>query len=193
MKQTKIRNIFKVIWVFFFLTAFSSMQAAASDETAVSPGFFPAFIRMICVLCIVVGIIILLSYVFRKFNFQGHFMLNAKKYMEVADTLYLGQKKSVTLLKVGKEFFLLGVSNNGINFLSKIEPDPECSAFSDQDKKKGKFSAVLDEKCRSQSALSFADNNCFNFENVQNFIRNTFSHFLHRSSDLGKAIKRGTE
>jgi flagellar biosynthetic protein FliO len=80
---------------------------------------------MFSVLAVVVAIILAGFYLLKKINFPNSILLNSKKNIKTIETQYLGQKNSVTLLKVGSEFLLISVSPTGINFLSRVDIQEE--------------------------------------------------------------------
>jgi flagellar biosynthetic protein FliO len=193
MKQLKFNILLKMILSSLIFSTVFTVQAFAVVENPVSSGLFPAFIRMLSVLCLVVGAIILLAYVFKKLNFQGKFLLNTKKCMEVAETIYLGQKKSVTLLKVGKEFFLLGVSNNGINFLSKIDPHPELDDIPGSGDKSDDFHQLLEKKCAAGTDPAVSGRSRLKPVIAGNSMADACSNLFSLPVFLGKTIKRRSE
>ena len=101
---------------------------------------WPAFLNMIFVLTIVVACILLLSWLMKKFvGRAGSF--GGAGFMKVISTLPLGDRRLLTVVKVGGRYFLMGISPNSINNLAElteeevgqIETDvekPENSSFS---------------------------------------------------------------
>jgi len=119
MKNKKITYILILLTIMPF-TAF------ASDETS-TPDLFFMTVKMFSVLAVVIGIILFCLNLLKKYMPQGNMLFSEKKCMKIVETLYLGPKKSVVLLKVASEYVLLGVSANEINYLKDVE-------FSDLDK-----------------------------------------------------------
>jgi len=91
-----------------------------------SPGFFSTLARILLALTLIVGLIILtvwgVKFAWEK---QGWGNLNeAGKPMKVLTSTYLGPRKTIHLIEVGKRLLVVGVGKDEINRLDVIT-DPE--------------------------------------------------------------------
>ncbi|MCP4716320.1 MAG: hypothetical protein GY868_14470, partial [Deltaproteobacteria bacterium] len=68
--------------------------ACAADQTA-APEFMSLIVRMVSVLLLLLGLMLLALYGFKKFDLQRRNFLGMNKYMHIVDRLYLGPKKSL--------------------------------------------------------------------------------------------------
>ena len=109
--------------VFFGYNMMCRYAFAAEEITA--PDFSSMLIRMFSVLAFILGIMLVALYFIKKMGFKSGVLPGTQKCMEIIDRLYLGPKKSIALLKVGKEFVLIGLSSNQITFLSKVDISKE--------------------------------------------------------------------
>jgi flagellar biosynthetic protein FliO len=83
---------------------------------------WPAFLNMIFVLAIVVGCIILLGWIMKKITGRaGGF--GGSGFMSVISTLPLGDRRVLTVVKVGSRYFLMGISPGSINNLAELSEE----------------------------------------------------------------------
>lgn len=94
---------------------------ALAADNASSPDIASAFIRMVSVLAIIIGFILILTYIMRKINLPRKIIMGDSKCLEIVETLYLGPKKSIAVIKAGKEFVLISLTPTHVNFLTKID------------------------------------------------------------------------
>jgi flagellar protein FliO/FliZ len=85
-----------------------------------SPDFFAAAIKMIVVLGILVGVLILSLYAVRKLSGRRDAQARGQLIRVVATT-YVGVKKCVSLVEVPGAVLILGITNDRINLLHKVE------------------------------------------------------------------------
>lgn len=107
-------------------------QNVFAAEKAPDPDFSTMLIRMFSVLAIILALVLLVFFFLKKINFPNKSFLSTKRRMETIETLYLGPKRSVALLRVGGDFVLVGVSPTQINFLSKINLSMDDSGKSNE-------------------------------------------------------------
>lgn len=134
MKQYTFSGLTVLLQVIMLANAFASEQAPAPEL------LWPA-VRMFAVLAILLGVIFMAAYIFKRMNFQYNGLLGSPKNMKLLETLYLGPKKSIALLRVGQETFMLGIAANQISLLSKI--DGPLAWEKGQGQKEGDFSQIL--------------------------------------------------
>ncbi len=102
---------------------FATQECFAADGPAAGVDLFSASIKMISMLALVVGIMLAITYLLKKVNIFGKSIIRSQKSLEVIETLYLGPKKNLALVRVGSECILVGITPNNISFLKDVEND----------------------------------------------------------------------
>ena len=111
----------KLLSILFFSGTIMMYGNALAAENVQPPDFVSAVIRMVSVLAIVLGILFVLVYVLKKINFPRKTGAGDTRCLEIVETLYLGPKKSISLIKAGSEFLVIGFMQNQMTFLSKTQ------------------------------------------------------------------------
>jgi flagellar protein FliO/FliZ len=83
---------------------------------------WPAFLNMIFVLALVVIGIILLAWLFRKFM-GSRLALGNPSFMRLINSIPLGDRRFISILKVGEKYYLLGISNSDIRNLAELDKE----------------------------------------------------------------------
>jgi len=86
-----------------------------------APDFFAAGVKIYGMLFVILALFFLLFYLAKNYFFQGPGMLSKNRLIDVITTNSLGAKKSISLVEVGGEILVLGVSNTHISMLTRIE------------------------------------------------------------------------
>lgn len=68
-------------------------------------------------------IVILLAYFVSKFIASKSMNLHTGKSMKIIDVMNLGNNNKITIVKILDNIYILGVNNNGIDILDKIEDE----------------------------------------------------------------------
>jgi len=104
----------------------ASFPAAAQSAAAPSqaPGLGEAFLKIGSALLIVLALIFVISFVVKKYMGTMENALGTKKQLKVLSNHFIGVKKNVTIIEVGGEILVLGVSNSNVNLLAHYS-DPE--------------------------------------------------------------------
>ncbi|UCD11194.1 MAG: flagellar biosynthetic protein FliO [Nitrospinaceae bacterium] len=84
----------------------------------------PSSLKMLSMLALVLGLMFILFYGFKKFVLKGTPFGRYDRWMRVLGTSFLGPKKSIALVEVAGEVLVLGMANDNISLLSRID-DPE--------------------------------------------------------------------
>ncbi len=83
-------------------------------------------------LCLILGVIFVAYWLLRRFGPRGIAIGRNSENPRLVGRLMLGQKQHVDLVRVHKRTFLLGVTEQQINLLTEIKPQPgQC--FDDED------------------------------------------------------------
>lgn len=107
---------------------------------------FSASIKMICALSFILAGILLTLYLLKKFFPGMNKIFGKDKLIKVIASDYLGIKKSIVLVDVAGEVLVVGVSNNNISLLSKIDNKDVLARFNKDEKEKKTFSRSLSKE-----------------------------------------------
>ena len=119
------------------VTSFCAVESSPFVASADEPTFFMAGARVLWGLLIVVAVMLVLyALVKKKLNFFPGNAENAV--IQIVETKHLTPKKALHLLCIRDEEFLIGVSENSINFLTKV-----------QNQEKNNFDQLLEESIHS--------------------------------------------
>ncbi len=99
----------------------SAAQQAAAPQT---PGLGEAFLKIGSALMVVLALIFLASFAARKYLGTMEGALGSKKSFKVLGSHFIGVKKNVTIVEMGGEILVLGVTNASVNLLARYD-DPE--------------------------------------------------------------------
>jgi flagellar biosynthetic protein FliO len=88
-----------------------------------APGMPETAGKMFSSLALVLGVMFLVFYLFKKFVLKNGLMGGNTQTIKVLGTGVLGPRKSVSLVEVAGEILVLGISNDNISLLSKIEDE----------------------------------------------------------------------
>jgi len=84
----------------------------------------------------VVALIVLAAFAFKKFYKKGSFPSligrNKHKVINVIESHFIGPKKTISLVKVANQYFLVGVTGESINGIGKVENSSELQRHLDQ-------------------------------------------------------------
>lgn len=85
------------------------------------PDLLGATLKTFTMLCLVLGLLILTLYLIKRF-FYLRSSLNDEKLIRVIASSHLAPKVRIALVEVMGKKLVVGVSQDGIRFLTKIEP-----------------------------------------------------------------------
>ncbi len=85
------------------------------------PDLFSTTVRMIVSLIIVLSVILIIYYIVKRFLLKGNGMIGGNRLIKVISTNFIGHKKAITLVEVADEVLVLGISNNNISMLTRLE------------------------------------------------------------------------
>lgn len=128
----------------------SQIDDQVTRNAALSNGIQTDYIvQVLLSLMVVVGVIVLLSYLVRKLNLQSRAGTGAVRVLSVVP---IGAKDKLLLVEVGDEQLLLGSSPGSVTKLHKLETPVEMSANSTAGADEGSFLSVLSSVRRGQQA-----------------------------------------
>lgn len=109
-----------IITVFCSMILFLTPCAAATGTSGDAPSFTLALFKMIFALSLVLGLIFLALHVAKRFK-----VLQEKTYggdlIKVLSIKGLAPRKYISVVEIGEEIVVLGMSENSINVLTKID------------------------------------------------------------------------
>ncbi|NIQ00942.1 MAG: flagellar biosynthetic protein FliO [Nitrospinaceae bacterium] len=94
------------------------------DEESQNPSLVSSSMKMIYTLTLVLGIMFLLFYLFKKFVLKNSVFGGEGKPIKVLSTGFLAPKKSIALVEVAGEVLVLGIANDHISLLANVN-DPD--------------------------------------------------------------------
>ncbi len=125
--------------------------------TAPDPGsMIMPFIKLIGALLLVVAGIYGFIYLLKRMM-GGKFSGNRKdNFIEVLETSYIAQKKSISLVRFADRAVLVGVGDAGINVLAELNPDETAKILANQSLEKpvAGFKGVLHDARKSLTSLN---------------------------------------
>ncbi len=89
------------------------------------PNLFQSGIRMMTALIVVIGIMLLVAYGARRFLARKGTLPGKEAMIRILATRYLGSKNSLSVVDVDGERFVIGLSPQGISFLTALSNLPE--------------------------------------------------------------------
>ena len=129
-------------------------------------------IKMITSLSIVLTLILVVAYFAKKFMVSQNGLLSKGKMVKVLGSSYIGGKKNITMVEVGNEILLLGISPNNISMLTRLEKtDVESRNPGKRAGRENLFSQELGRYYWRSKNKSKADNVDHITENIKRKIR----------------------
>ena len=128
----------------------SRIDEPTTRNAALSGGIQTDYIvQVLLSLIVVVGVIVLLSYLVKKLNLQSRAGAGAVRVLSVVP---IGAKDKLLLVEVGDEQLLLGSSPGSVTKLHKLEAPIEMDAKATTSPEQGSFLSVLSSVRRGQQA-----------------------------------------
>lgn len=81
------------------------------------------FLYMFFVLGLLLGLMYLLLFLMKKYLYSFNSKVNKKIKMEVLNTQAILPKKFVSVVKINDKIYLLGISENSVNLIDKLDED----------------------------------------------------------------------
>lgn len=140
-----------------------ALKSEQNNETEEKPiglpdagSMFMPLVKLIGVLLLVVAGIYGFIYMLRRMM-GGKFSSNKKdNLIEVLETSYIAQKKSIALVRFTDRAVLVGVGESGINVLAELDPDDTAKIMASQTVKKPVtgFKGMLADARKSLTSLN---------------------------------------
>jgi flagellar protein FliO/FliZ len=95
--------------------------AYAADGANEGVGFLSSLAQMVAALAVVIGLILILSWLGGRWLNAGGGPAAGSRYIRVVEARYLAPKKSLFLVEVAGEYLLLASSGEQLNFVKQID------------------------------------------------------------------------
>jgi flagellar biosynthetic protein FliO len=95
-------------------------QSVALPETE-DHGLVAGGLKATGALLLILALILTLAFLFRRYMPNQFGVVGKKRLIQVVETVSLGEKRNLTLVKVGPEHLLLGSTPNSISVLEKVQ------------------------------------------------------------------------
>ena len=84
------------------------------------PDLISTALKMLTALAVILGVLLIMFHVFRRV-FRSRLGNPAEKQIRVLENSYIGVKKNISLVQVPGAVLVLGITNDNIRLLTKIE------------------------------------------------------------------------
>lgn len=133
----------KGVVTLLLLTVPSFAIAESSSNSDFS--FISSFLQMIAALSIVVGLILLTKHFSTKFLSGSSSPLTAK-HIRIIETRFIGPKKSLILVEVGGQYFLLASADNNLTLVKQIDMIEEIDVIEESVSFKSEIMGLFSRK-----------------------------------------------
>jgi flagellar protein FliO/FliZ len=155
-------------------TIIQKVGAGASEklQNLKNSDILASSIKMITSLSIVLTLVFVIAYFAKKFMVSQNGFLSKGRMVKVLGSSYIGGKKNITMVEVGNEILLLGISQNNISMLTRLEKtDIESPNPGKRGGRENLFSQELGRYYWRPKNKSKADNVDHITENIKRKIR----------------------
>ena len=134
---------------------------------------WPSSLKMLSTLALVLGMMFLLFYAFKKLVLKNSLFGKYNKMVNVLSTGFLGPKKSIALVEVAGEVLVLGISNDHISLLSNIQDSEKIDRIKSGDLSGSSRDSLTDMGTLKKNPDVFSG-------------KNSFADYLHQVSEPKK-------
>lgn len=117
------------------------------SERRDAPDLMKTGLKMSASLIVMIGVLLAGSYGIRRMMNRGKTFLGKEAMIKVLSTRYLGSKQTLSVIDVQGERFAIGVSPQGISFLTRLEGE----TGNETESKGPSFQKVLKERLHEKS------------------------------------------
>lgn len=126
-----IRFLITLVAIFFPLILMGQEDQLAADSlVSVDYSGVEGMGRLFLFFLLIIALFILFIYLIKKFRISQYGKSVPTDDIKVVHTLYIDQKKKILFLKMFKEIYVLGSSDNNINLITKITDSETLQKFS---------------------------------------------------------------
>lgn len=110
----------------------ASTQAQPTPHSAQTGGetinLVAAVLKVVASLALVVGIMFLLTVLFKKMGMTGG-KIKQGSLIQIMETRMIAPKKYIAVLQIAREYVVVGITDQNISLLSTLENDPELTDY----------------------------------------------------------------
>ncbi|MDQ1327946.1 MAG: Flagellar protein [Candidatus Poribacteria bacterium] len=105
-------------------------QSVNTNDNTYSQGYdgFGDTVRLLASLLFVLALIVGGVYLLKKVPLYKRFAIGTKNPVSILSSISLGQKRSISVVRVADEILILGLTNTNISLLSKMKADEYCNS-----------------------------------------------------------------
>jgi len=96
------------------------------------PDPFSSLVKMTSSLLIVLGLILFVAFVAKRILRSGFSRWRTAPLIQVLSTAYLGPKREISIIEVGSEYLVVGITPNQISLITRLERSQISSLLSDR-------------------------------------------------------------
>jgi flagellar protein FliO/FliZ len=104
------------------------MAVKAAGELQQSASLFLIMLKAVGALALVLGLIALIAFWLRKAGWGSNVHGRGGSLIKVLDTRMVAPKKYVAVLRIADEFVAVGITDQQINLLTRLEPNEDLTA-----------------------------------------------------------------
>lgn len=143
LKSSDSKSLFKTkLYSIFVCSILASFEANAEANSLSNP---TSIVSIFLSLLFVVGMIFMLAFIMRRFNVT----VGGTGQLKVVASIMAGTKERVIVIQVGEEQHLLGVTNQNINHLAKLDKPLESAPAGGSNPFKDKLTQALAGKIQA--------------------------------------------
>lgn len=114
------------------LFSLAALPAHSADMGGTGMSLIGSFVQMLASLAVVIGVIMLFSHLASRW-LKNTPSAGVPRYIRLVETRHLGPKKSLMLVEVGGEYFLLGNSAEGMQLIKQVDMLEEIEVVGSQE------------------------------------------------------------
>jgi flagellar protein FliO/FliZ len=106
--------------------------------------FLPSFLKMLCALTIVIGIMVGAMYFFKRALQQTTAGVDTSQAINIVASRYLGPRSSIILLEILGRVIVIGICNNQMSLLTTISDADAMGRISDMQRQERRLPPIID-------------------------------------------------
>lgn len=88
---------------------------------------FDSIVKMSSSLLLVLGLILFVAYIAKRFLNSRFSRWRSAPLIQVLSTVYLGPKREISVIEVGEEYLVIGITPTQISLITRLEGPPMAS------------------------------------------------------------------